>query len=182
MTITKDEASEALSEINAASGRLKQARAYARMAPFLIIWGLVWMTCDVGNQFAPRFFWAWPAGIVAGFVASWIVGRGMSKTASDAGDWRDFVVWLIVMAFVTALFFVLPATEPRQVHSVFGLVFGFIYLAFGLWTGWRMLALGVALIVATFVGFYEIGAWYSLYMGLVSGGALLLGGLWLRKI
>jgi hypothetical protein len=182
MSITKDEAAQALGEIDAAGGRMKQARAYARIAPFLINWGLVWMTCDIANQFAPRFDWTWPAGIVVGFTATWIIGLRMSKTTSDAGDWRDFVVWLIVMGFVTALFFVLPATQPRQIHSVFGLVFGFIYLALGLWSGWRMLALGVALVVATFVGFYEVGAWYSLYMGLVSGGALLLGGLWLRKI
>jgi hypothetical protein len=182
MTITKDEAAQALGEIDAAGGRMKQARAYARAAPFLMIWGLVWMVCDLGNQFAPRFGWAWPVGVVVGFIVSWVVGYRLSRQASDAGDWRDFVVWLLVMAFVSALFFILPAREPRQIHSVFGLVFGFIYLGLGLWTGWRMLALGLALIVATFVGFYEVGDWYSLYMGLVSGGALLLGGLWLRKI
>jgi hypothetical protein len=182
MTITRDEASQALGEIDAADGRVRQSRAYARVAPFLIIWGLVWMACDLANQFAPQFYWAWPIGVALGTLASFVVGYRMGKTASDAGDWRNFLVWLLVMAFVAALFFVVPVTSGREVHSIFGLVFGFIYVGLGLWTGWRLLALGAALVVATFVGFYEIGVWYSLYMGLVSGGALLLGGLWLRKI
>ena len=182
MTITRDEASQALGEIDAADGRVKQARAYARVAPFLIIWGLVWMACDLANQFAPRLDWAWLAGIAVGTVASFVAGFSLSKSRTGDGDWRNFVVWLVVMGFIAALFFIVPVTSGREVHSIFGIVFGFIYLGMGLWTGWRLLALGAALVVLTFVGFYEIGAWYSLYMGLVSGGALLLGGLWLRKI
>ena len=73
-------------------------------------------------------------------------------------------------------------TSGREVHSVFGLVFGFIYWSSGIWTGWRMAALGVALVALTLVGFYAVRGWYSLYMGVVSGGALILGGLWLRRV
>ena len=67
-------------------------------------------------------------------------------------------------------------------HSIFGLVFGCIYVAMGLWMGWRLAALGAVLVALTLIGFYLIGPWYPAFMGLVSGGALLLGGLWLRKI
>jgi hypothetical protein len=86
------------------------------------------------------------------------------------------------MGFIVALFFIVPVTSNREVHSIFGLVFGFLYVGFGLWTGWRLIVLGGALVALTLFGFYGVGHWYSLYMGLVGGGALLLGGLWFRRI
>ena len=76
----------------------------------------------------------------------------------------------------------IPVTSAKETHSVFGLLFGCLYVGMGIWTGWRLIALGVALVALTLVGFYAIGPWYSLYMGVVSGGALVLGGLWLRKL
>jgi hypothetical protein len=184
MSISKDDASTALGEINAAGLRLQEIRAYGRTAPFLIIWGVVWMVCDVGVQFAPGFGYTWMIGVVLGTIASFIAGAMLRRPKSEAGagSWRYFATWMLVMGFISALFFIVPVTSAREVHSVFGLVFGFIYVGMGFWTGWRLIALGAALVGLTFIGFYEVGVWYSLYMGLVSGGALLLGGLWLRKI
>ncbi|HLY79325.1 MAG TPA: hypothetical protein VKQ70_08120 [Caulobacteraceae bacterium] len=180
MSITKDDASQALGEIDAADGRVREMRAYARAAPFLMIWGLVWMGCDLANQFAPQFALAWPIGIAIGSVASFVAGFRLPRTG--AADWRYFAVWWLVIGFIVALFFVIPVTSGREIHSVFGLVFGFIYVGMGLWTGWRLPALGVALAALTLIGFYEVTTWYGLYMGLVSGGALFLGGLWLRRV
>ena len=186
MTITRDEASQALGEIDAAAGRATEFKTYAAMAPFLMIWGLVWMVCDVLNQFEPGWGLAWPIGVGIGTVACIILGvlmpRERSTPAERANAWRNFGSWMLVIAFIFCLFLVLPITRMREGHSLFGLVFGFIYVALGIWTGWRMAALGVALIVLTLVGFFAVGHWYSLYMGLVSGGALLLGGLWLRRV
>ena len=184
MTITKDDATQALSEIDAAQGRVWQAKAYGRASPFLIIWGAVWMVADGLNQFEPGWGLTWPACIGLGVIASTLVGASFSRRtdAEWAGGWRQFTSWLVVMAFIVSLFFVIPVTSNREIHSIFGLVFGFIYLGMGLWIGWRLAALGVALVALTLIGFYAIDAWYSLYMGLVSGGALILGGLWLRRI
>lgn len=186
MTISKDDASAALGEIDAAGARLQEVRAYGRAAPFLIIWGVVWIVCDLAVQFAPRFGYAWPVGVLIGTLASFAAGARLRKPSTrpgaNAGSWRYFANWFLVMGFISTLFLVIPVTSARQVHSVFGLVFGFIYVGMGLWAGWRLLALGAALVALTLIGFFQIGAWYFLYMGLVGGGALLLGGLWLRKI
>jgi len=186
MSITKDEASQALGEIETARGRVWQAKAYGATAPFLIIWGLVWMGADAANQFEPRWALAWPIGILVGTVASLVAGfnlpRAPARPGERGGSWRNFAVWMVVMAFIVSLFLVIPITSAREEHSIFGLVFGFIYVGMGLWIGWRLLALGVALAALTLIGFYWVDAWYSLYMGVVSGGALVLGGLWLRKL
>jgi hypothetical protein len=186
MSITKDDASHALGEIDAAAGRATQFKTYARIAPFLMIWGAVWMVCDLLTQFAPQWGLVWPIGVCAGTLASIALGvlllRQRATPAERANSWRHTVSWFLVIGFVVALFQVIPLTSSREVHSVFGLVFGFIYLGLGLWTGWRMAALGLALIALTLIGFYAIGQWYWLYMGLVGGGALFLGGLWLRRV
>lgn len=186
MTITKDDASRALDEIKAASGRARQMRGYARAAPFLILWGAIWMVCDLLAQFAPNWVLAWPIGALAGMVASTVLGIYLPKEIPDQGDqaggWRFMASWALVMVFVVALFLVIPITSNREIHSVFGLVFGFIYVGIGIWGGWRMIALGAALIALALIGFYAVGHWYALFMGLVSGGALILGGLWLRRI
>jgi hypothetical protein len=186
MTITREEATQALGEIDAAAGRAAEFKNYAHIAPFLILWGVVWMVCDLLIQFEPRWGLTWPIGAGLGVLASIVIGCGLPRDGVTAAEramgWRHMASWMLVLVFIVALFQVIPITSPREVHSVFGLVFGFLYLGVGLWTGWRMAILGVALIVLTFVGFYAVGAWYALYMGLVSGGALILGGLWLRKI
>jgi hypothetical protein len=186
MTITKDDATHALGEIDAARGRARQMRGYSRAAPFLILWGAIWMVCDLTSQFEPRWWPAWPIGAVAGTIASTMLGFSLPKEAPEhgepAGGWRHMASWLLVFAFIVSLFLVIPVTSNREIHSVFGLVFGFIYVGVGIWGGWRIIALGAALIALTLVGFFAIGQWYALYMGLVSGGALILGGLWLRKI
>ena len=92
MTITKDEASEALGEINAASGRARQMRGYNRAAPFLILWGAVWMVCDLTNQFEPRWWPAWPIGALGGMIASTVLGMSPAKDAPEHGEqtggWR----------------------------------------------------------------------------------------------
>ena len=186
MTITRDEASQALGEIDAAAGRANEFKTYAHIAPFLMLWGVVWMVCDLLVQFEPRWALAWPIGAGLGVLASIFIGFSLPRDGLTAAEralgWRHMGSWMLVLVFITALLQVIPITSGREIHSVFGLVFGFLYLGFGLWTGWRMAILGLALIALTFIGFYAIGAWYALYMGLVSGGALVLGGLWLRRI
>jgi hypothetical protein len=186
MTITREQAAQALGEINAAAGRATEFKTYAHIAPFLMLWGLVWMVCDLLVQFEPRWRFSWPLGAGLGVLASIVIGFNLPREGLTAAEramgWRHMGSWMLVLGFDLALFQVIPVTSGREIHSVFGLVFGFLYLGVGVWTGWRMAALGLALIALTFIGFYAIGHWYALYMGLVSGGALILGGVWLRRI
>jgi hypothetical protein len=186
MSISKDEAAQALGEVAAARSRVWQIKAYGYTSPFLIVWGAVWMAADLILQAEPGWALTWPTAVAVGALASLAVGFTLPRAASTDGgrrlDWRNFAVWGLVMGFIASLFFVLPPMGGRSQHSLFALLFGFIYLGMGLWMGWRLSALGAALVALTFIGFYAVGHWYLAFMGLVSGGALVLGGLWLRKI
>jgi hypothetical protein len=183
MTISRDEAAQALGEIEAARSRFWQAKSYGYAAPFLIIWGLVWMVADLTLQFEPTWGLAWPVAASLGTVASLVAGVSLPRPKADrARGWRNLGATLVVAGFFVALLNVIPITSGAEVHSIFGLVFGFLYMGAGLWLGWRLFALGAALAVLTLIGFFAVHEWYALYMGLVSGGALVLGGLWLRKL
>lgn len=186
MTITKDEAAQALSEATLAGGRMREAFGYAKSAPFLLIWGVVWLVADTCTQFAPRLWGVWPCAAALGFAACLAIGFGLPRGSAVAPilarGWRPLATWVVVSLFVASLFLVIPVTSWRESHSISALCFGFIYLGVGLWIGWRIAALGAALIALTLVGFYAVSGWYPLYMGVVGGGALILGGLWLRKL
>ena len=181
MSITRDEAAQALDEIEGAAGRVRRLGLYEQAAPYFMLWGAVWLIADLTTQFAPRFWLVWPILSLVGAAVSTALGivrqRGSSGSPFIA-EWRPLATWLTVIAFIVALGFVLRPWNWRQGHSVFG----FIYLVTGYWIGRRLVILGVALVALTLVGYYAVHAWYPLFMGVVGGGALMLGGLWLRSI
>jgi len=188
MSISKDDAAQALSEIDQARGRVRSLAAYAQAAPYLVLWGIAWLVADTAIALSPRAFWVWPAVIaVATLVNVGIavaqareVGAGQTRSP----HWKALATALICVVFLASLFLVLSPLGGKQIHSVFGLFFGSVYVVMGLWLGWRLVALGLALAGLTLVAYYALpmGGGYPLFMGVVAGGALIVGGLWLRKI
>ncbi|HEY3798756.1 MAG TPA: hypothetical protein VGL58_10425 [Caulobacteraceae bacterium] len=189
MPISRDEASRALGEIEGAHDRIREITAYGYAAPYFLVWGAVWLIADIGTQLGPLIVreWLWPAASSLGVLVS----IALSVTQNRAGryarprlGWRVYGVMAAVAAFCVAVIAVFQPMSVKQSHSLFGLVAGFAYLLEGLWLGWRLIALGVALIALTLVGFYTLSLFggYLVFMGVVGGGALILGGLWLRRI
>ena len=41
--------------------------------------------------------------------------------------------------------------------------------------------IGTTIITLTLIGYFFAGPWFELWMALVNGGGLLLGGLWMRR-
>jgi hypothetical protein len=189
MTISRDDASHALGEVESARGRVREAIAYGFAWPYFVLWGLAWMIADVGTEVAPPGVvgWIWPVtslvftsvAIVYAFVQhrrSPYVGAGRS--------WRPLASAGTIMLFLVALTFVISPLDAKRMHSIFGLFFGFAYILQGLWLGWRLVVLGAVLVALTLFAFYALPLWggYLTFMGVAGGGALALGGLWLRKL
>ena len=64
MTISRDEAREALSEIGRARGDIRRVHHYGDASPFLILWGAIWLL-NVLTDFRPELAGpAWLGGIV----------------------------------------------------------------------------------------------------------------------
>ena len=53
MQISRDEATQALSDISDARARVEKLHDYSDAAPFLILWGLIWLVANSTTQFTP---------------------------------------------------------------------------------------------------------------------------------
>jgi hypothetical protein len=70
----------------------------------------------------------------------------------------------------------------RQIEAFIPLVVAASYAVMGCWVGLRLTVAGGALAALTLCGFFFVPAYFSLWMAVVGGGALVLGGLWLRRV
>jgi NADH:ubiquinone oxidoreductase subunit 6 (subunit J) len=185
MNISKHEAAEALAAVDEARGQVARITAYGYAAPFFILCGLAWLIADLFTQFAPRLQMVWPITVLIGNVLCALVIVVQSRRDRRIGkpaNWRAGVTALVGGCFLVSMIAVFWPISGKQIHSLFGLAYGAAYSVLGLWLGWRLLALGIAASVLTLAAYYWLDAWYPLFMGVVVGGGMILGGLWLRKI
>ena len=184
MTIQPEEAARALRDAEAAADRSAAAVGYQRSRQYLILWGLVWA---MGNLAAflrlPLGPYAFPALMLIGVVGSFIIGM----RAGRDGRRRNYALQSLVIAAAFVLFAngVQVVAEIRSLavaEAVICLAIGAGYMVMGVYMGWRMSAVGVALMIAVITGWLYAREQFFLWMALAGGGGLILGGLWLRKV
>jgi hypothetical protein len=193
MNISRDEAAAALDAIDAADTRVRTVRNYAEYAPFFILWGCIWLGANATTDLAPAWSQrAWFIGIGIGGVVTVLLtirnaltwkqrfpelareGRAIGHRATLLG----ITLWV---AFPGVLLIAAPLS-PRQSNALISLLWALIYMTAGAFMGTRLFVIGAVTAAAILFGYFFIDAHYFLWMGCVGGGALLAGGLWLRKI
>jgi hypothetical protein len=191
MEINKGEAALALASIDAADARSTQLQRYRRFAPFMILWGAIWLLANSLSDLAPVQSGAiWLVLTLLGATVSfWFSRRQSAALAVDASSrrglgqgWRWGVCFLVLVAFQATAIAVLQPVGGRQQDTFLSMFWTFLYMAVGAWTGWRLFAIGLAATLLILLGYYGVHTHYYLYMGCVSGGALIAGGLWLRRL
>jgi hypothetical protein len=191
MSIDKTEAALALAAIDTAGARSVQLQRYRRFAPYLILWGVIWLLANGVSDLAPaQSNTVWLALTLLGAAASFWLGRHQHAAAAEGGiprtrldqGWRWMLCFLVVVTFLITAMAVLPPMDGRQQDSFISMFWTFLYMAIGAWTGWRLFAVGLIATLLILLGYYGVHSHYFLYMGCVSGGALMAGGLWLRRL
>lgn len=193
MSLSRDEAAEALAAIDAAGGRMRSLGYYADLAPCIMAWGLVWMAAHLVAEFrlAPPNL-AWLIGMaIAGPITIWSMIRQSRRTAAlvrqAGGDPRAIgnrfvLLGSVGMGFYVAIMIVVAPLSGNQTSALISLLVAFAYAMAGIWVGRRFLVIGVAAGVAVLFGYLMVHQHFHLWMGLTAGSALLLGGFWLRKV
>lgn len=190
MNVTREEAAKALEEVSRASDRIVTLKGYNHGAPHFVIWGLVWLVANTVTQFWPdNTNWAWGPGIVIGVIASAVTGmiqsRGVKRgppSSFDATTARRIgLTSLVGLAFITCLIFISRPETSRETNAMISIFFPFMYMASGIWAGWRLFAIGFVTAAGIMAGFVWIDEYYALWMGVFGGGSLIAGGLWLRS-
>jgi hypothetical protein len=187
--VTRDEAAQALDDIATARDKIGRLKSYNYGAPYLIVWGLVWLVANAVTQFEPDHAGiAWPVGVVIGLVASTAISflktsriePGSASIDKKTGR-RVGLTSLVIVAFVVALNLISQPETSREINATISIFFPFAYMAAGIWLGWRLFAIGLVTALAILIGYFYIGDWFALWMGVFGGGSLIAGGLWLRS-
>lgn len=193
MNVSRDEAAAALDHVVEADARVRTWRFYGEASNYLVAWGVIWLAANLTTDLRPKWSgWAWLAGIVAGSVVTILLTirnarrghqrQAMSRAESRAFGQRAALLGITVMLWFPTLSFLAGPLAPRQGNALISATWAFIYMAMGAFVGWRLFAIGFVTAAAIVFGYFAITQHFFLWMALVGGGSLILGGLWLRKI
>ena len=180
MTLTRDEAARALAEMEAAQNRSSVLARYAAGGPILMLWGAEWFVCNLVSQYGGGAAnWVWPsATLVAMGLSFWLSRRA---GAGARKGYRAIATSLAIFVFFFCLFSIMRLADLRAFNAVISLSVGLAYVIVGLWTGLRYAVLGAAVMAAVMAGWWLFPSLFFVWMAVVGGGALALGGLWLRR-
>ena len=71
--------------------------------------------------------------------------------------------------------------DARIQNALVSLLVAAVYIVAGIWTGVRLVWIGLAIASAVMIGWFVFPAWLYLWIGIGGGGALFLSGAWLRR-
>jgi hypothetical protein len=182
MTIDSKQATEALNEIDAIVRRVRQSTIYNLASLMAIMWGALVVAGNLATYLSPRTAgYAWAVVYVAGIAGS-VVISAFRRTGSGyrTYDARAFIAFLLLVAF--GLFVCWSGHfTPRLLGTFWPIYFMLFYTIAGLWFGSAFVAIGLGITALTLIGYFFIGSWFDLWMAVVNGGGLILGGLWMRR-
>ena len=179
--ISPEQAADALNQAVAAERRSAQAYFYQRFAPYLLLWGIIWMIGYGATDLVPRLAgWIWMGLVLAALVISSVIGRNAGSDRPQ-NSWRYVLFFAAVWAFFAATYAVMGARGAQQ-GAFPPLVVALAYVLTGLWFGPRLVIAGLAVGALTLGGFFYLPQHFLLWEGFVGGGALILAGFWFRRI
>jgi hypothetical protein len=181
--IDRREASSALADITEFGARVRQALFYRRASAMLILWGVLTFAGHLVTFLAPsRSGYVWIGIMILGLCGSVAIGIVTAKRQGvNNFDARIFAAFVLFIAFGFVWSVAIGQFGPRQLGAFWTSYFMLPYILLGLWLGWAFVAIGSAVMALTFIGYFYAGDWFALWMAVVNGIGLILGGLWMRR-
>lgn len=181
--IDSQQASEALADINDIVRRVRQSRIYYLNSLIMVLWGVLVLAGNIATWLWPRYGgYIWITVDIAGIVGLFAISVSTYPRMGVRNfDVRMLVTFLLFFAFGYFCSNVLGHFTPRQQGTFWPIYFMLFYTIAGLWVGSAFVAIGVGITVLTLIGYFYIGEAFPLWMALVNGGGLILGGLWMRR-
>jgi hypothetical protein len=181
--IDSQQASEALADIDDIVRRVRQSRIYYLNSLIMVLWGVLVFAGNIATWLWPRYGgYIWIAVDIAGVVGLFAISVfSYSRMGVRTFDVRMLVTFLLFFGFGYFCANVLGHFTPRQQGTFWPIYFMLFYMIAGLWVGYAFVAIGVGITALTLIGYFFVGGWFDLWMALVNGGGLILGGLWMRR-
>jgi hypothetical protein len=183
MSIDAKEAASALSDIASIAHRVRQSTTYNIASLMLIFWGVLIFAGNIATYLWPRQGgYIWIAVNVVGFAGSLAIGTFETRRMRGPSfDLRMVAAAVLFFAFGILWSIALGHFTPRQLGVFWPTYFMMVYTIVGLWVGPAFVAIGLGITALTLIGYFFSGDAFDLWMAVVNGGGLLLGGLWMRR-
>lgn len=181
--IDSQQAHSALADIADIAQRVRQSRFYWNASSLLMLWGTLtfagYLVSYAMSSWAGR---VWIAVVVAGIVGSVAIGA-VSRRRSGVNTFnaKAFAAFMFFIAFGAFWSVAVGHFTPRQLGAFWASYFMLAYSIAGLWLGPAFVAIGLGVTAMTLFGYFFINDWFELWMAVVYGGGLLLGGFWMRR-
>lgn len=182
--ITRKDANTALKDVKQVMDRTSLAMGYKAASPHLLLWGVIWFL-GYGAMAAELFSSSghWIVLVAAGTAGSTIIGIRENRRAESPADWRPLATVGAIFLFIIALFTVLPPRTGLQIGTFFPLLSALAYIVIAIWTSTVRIGLtGMAVGVLSLYAFHFQPAYFNLLMTVIGSAALILGGLWMRRL
>ncbi len=183
MPLSPSEAADALRDINRTEEHSSILHGYRKSSPFLIVWGVMWALGYGGTYFFPPYTnLIWLCVATVGTIISTIIGMRFKPTDERKFSWKFLFTWLSALGAIASVLTIFFPFSGMQIGSLFPLMIGWAYVVLGIWVGARIAITGLLLVALTLIGFFYLPAYFMLWMAVVGGGGLILGGIWLRSV
>ncbi|MEI9991046.1 MAG: hypothetical protein WDM86_13500 [Rhizomicrobium sp.] len=185
MTIDPHEADALLKGVEGIEKRTRELLVYARAGDYMILWGVLWaIGFGLGEHLRPYTYDFWlvleAIGIAGTAIITWRAASCIEPGRRRFVYVRPVIATLVMIGFGT-LWVWLAHFGGREQSAFWPTLCGALLFCFGLWAG-RTLSIAAAVVVAlTMAGYFWSGPWFDLWIAVTCGGALILGGLWLRR-
>ena len=181
--IDSKQATEALTDIDEIVRRVRQSRIYNFSSLMLIMWGTLVFAGYVASYIWPRMNGIhWIVLDVIGLAASLALGAWTRRrTGVNTFDIRFLGAFVLFAVFGCILSIGVAHLRPRQMDAFWPIYFMMVYTIAGLWFGYAFVAIGVGITALTLIGYFFARDWFNLWMAVVDGCGLMLGGLWMRR-
>jgi hypothetical protein len=180
--IDSQEAARALSEIEDVTRRVRQSQIYRLSSLLMILWGALVFAGNLVTYLTPAYAEkAWLSVYLLGIAGSVLLGA-MEKARSGVRSFDLRALLAFVMFFAFGFFVeTIGHFGPREMGAFWPVYFMLFYGLAGLWFGIAFTVFGLCVTALTLIGYVAIGAAFPLWMAIVNGAGLIVGGLWMRR-
>ena len=186
MNITKNDAEAALRDADRAGEHSLTLFNYGIASPYLLLWGVLWVIAGIVGVLSPENTRVgWLVVDTIGIIAtSYLIACDARRFAEDNSQGRGlcFVATVVVLiAFLTMTFVVFAPVSGVETQAFITILIASIYMILGFWSGRRLSVIGAVLAILVVSAFFYTPAQFPLIVSILGGGALILGGLWMRR-